>query len=255
MENSVLPKDLYNIIFKFCNPKTLFNLKKLCKQTNKMFTIVITDPINDEYEKCGVVIYEGNHMKKKIILKDKGTETKLKKIVRAYKNIIQEYSIDADKEVLFTIKWNGTQYLKYKCQTVNEKISILIVHKNKTVSWPIEQDLIPVKHYQLYYKEDWIGTFTGTTPHQAASKAFTGLMKRSNESGKALLCDVLINFTIKEKTRESSCKYYYYTGIKKKLDVPEIVTIGNGNNSKNIQYNYMNKINRRSFQYKVIYNE
>ena len=49
------------------------------------------------------------------------------------------------------------------------------------------------------------GTYTGSTPKQAAQKAYTQLKLRNNTKRK-------INFTIKETTSDSSKKSYKYFG-------------------------------------------
>ena len=49
------------------------------------------------------------------------------------------------------------------------------------------------------------GIYTGNTPKQAASKAFTQLRKQSNKKGK-------IKFSIKETTLDSARKIFNYEG-------------------------------------------
>ena len=78
------------------------------------------------------------------------------------------------------------------------------------------------------------GRFTGSSPKQAASKAFTAITKKKKNK------NAETNFTIRECTRGSHCKKYHYIGKRVELETPKIITIG----SKEVKYKYANKIAR-----------
>lgn len=84
---------------------------------------------------------------------------------------------------------------------------------------------------------DTYGTYIGTNPRRAASKAFTKLaklynFKNSNDNYN------FIQFTIREITRNSSNKEYTFHGTRVKLYKPTIVN----HNGKKIKYHYKNII-------------
>ena len=81
------------------------------------------------------------------------------------------------------------------------------------------------------------GTYTGSTPKQAAAKAFTQLRKQSNKKGN-------IKFSIKETTIDSARKIFNYEGERSKLDTPSIVQFGSGKNAKEVTYTHKDKIYR-----------
>lgn len=266
MENSFLPQDLFNIILTYCDDKRLGNFRATCQAANKKITFKLIDPvdlINYSYEKKGYIIYNGKRLNKKLVLKnkDKDKKAKLNKIVEAYRHIVDEYSLEKDQDTYFSILW-GPTYYKYKCNTVNgfANVNVTYVDKNKTVQWPLQKgnhgyDDHIRRNFQLYNKHriyggKWSGTYVGETPRQAAKKAFTALIKYKKEKGEDI--EQEINFIIKEKTRTSSAKYYYYTGQRVKFDQPHIVNIGGHHaHGKQIQFNYINKIHKRKHHYTI----
>ena len=81
------------------------------------------------------------------------------------------------------------------------------------------------------------GRYTGMTPKQAASKAFTQMVK----------VDPTINTTnikLKESTRGSTGKTYLYQATRVKLDRPQTLQIGSGDNAKTITYEYRHVIKK-----------
>lgn len=77
----------------------------------------------------------------------------------------------------------------------------------------------------------YTGKYTGSSPLQAARKAFSKLSKST--SGQ-------IKFGIQECTRGSKCKRFFYVGSRQKLKTPRIVQIG----GRSITYKYKNKVYR-----------
>ena len=108
------------------------------------------------------------------------------------------------------------------------------------------------RHFRVYDEygallgvEGWHGCFVGRTPRQAASKAFTRLMKHKeyqNEHDE----NEHVTFYIKEITRGSKRQYkkYGYSGKRITLDNPREVDIGRGNYRRTIKYKHKNKIAR-----------
>jgi len=81
------------------------------------------------------------------------------------------------------------------------------------------------------------GIYTGNTPKQAATKAFTQLRKKHNKKGK-------IKFSIKETTVDSTRKIFNYEGERSKLDTPSVVQFGSGKNATEVTYTHKDKIYR-----------
>jgi len=86
------------------------------------------------------------------------------------------------------------------------------------------------------------GRYSGIKPKQAANKVYSALWRERKTKGKATTGK--IKFAIRECTRGSKRKIYYYTGIRQKLDEPTEVQIqsGGGGVPKTVQYNYSNKV-------------
>lgn len=88
------------------------------------------------------------------------------------------------------------------------------------------------------------GSYSGSNPRRAASKAFTRLAKFYNFKNSTNDYKY-INFTIRETTKSSANKEYTYYGTRVKLFKPTVVNI----NGKSIKYNYKNIItNSRDVQ-------
>lgn len=237
MENSVLPQDLFNAVFKHCDLKTKFNLKVTCRRANEKYIVIVNDPLY-EYSKKGVVIYNNKHIKK-FVLKIKGKESKIKKIASAYRFIVKKYELDAASDVEFTIKW-GLVYKKYLCKTVNNKVSIINTTKDKQKVVEYKRERYQRRNFQLWYKGQRSGTYTGETPSQAAKKALTALIKHSEDK------DAEFKFAIREKTSGSANKYFYFKGQRTHVKNPSQVNIRDRmGNMRHIQFNYINKVYKR----------
>ena len=89
------------------------------------------------------------------------------------------------------------------------------------------------RKFRLVHPENY-GRFTGKTPSQAGSKAFTYLAKKKKSTGQN------IKFTIQEMTQNSQKKEYKYIGQRSKLKEPVFRQVG-GNS---FSFNYKNKIKR-----------
>lgn len=81
------------------------------------------------------------------------------------------------------------------------------------------------------------GSYSGSTPRRAASKAFTQLAKLYNFKNSTNDYKY-INFTIRETTRNSANKEYTFYGTRVKLFKPTVVN----HNGKRIKYYYKNII-------------
>ena len=80
------------------------------------------------------------------------------------------------------------------------------------------------------------GRYAGKRPRQAASKAFTNMMKEKHKTGNTTEGE--FEMKLVECTRGSACKVYSYVGERVKLDKPETMNIA----GQEITYNYRNKI-------------
>jgi hypothetical protein len=90
------------------------------------------------------------------------------------------------------------------------------------------------------------GLYIGYSPKQAASKAFTKIFQKSQSSASTdgFTVNQTVIFTLQEKTMGSHKKMYVYSGIRKKLNHPQTVTMSGGN--KTITYMYSNSIKKIS---------
>ncbi len=78
------------------------------------------------------------------------------------------------------------------------------------------------------------GTYTGSTPMQAASKAFTKICRTLFSSEE---CECI--FSVQETTKDSKGRIFTYKGIRSKLKEPKVMQRGN---SKPYEILYENKI-------------
>ena len=87
------------------------------------------------------------------------------------------------------------------------------------------------------------GRYTGTTPKQAASKAFTKMVRNAKENNVEITNTDII---LRESTRGSNRKNYGYVATREKLDNPVTLQITDANTEepKNIIYHYKNNIKR-----------
>lgn len=86
------------------------------------------------------------------------------------------------------------------------------------------------------------GRYCGRKPKQAAVKGLTKIMKRVKETGGDTSKPVF--FGIKECTRRSKHKIYFYNGQRVKLDNPMPVPIGKGEGQKKIIYQFQNDVKK-----------
>lgn len=89
-----------------------------------------------------------------------------------------------------------------------------------------------------------IGRYTGETPKQAASKAFTKLSQKLKNDGKKIPKENQI--FLRESTRGSNRKVYGYSASKNKLKTPQELHIKDKvtGEKKTIIYNYRNNIRK-----------
>lgn len=90
------------------------------------------------------------------------------------------------------------------------------------------------------------GRYCGAKPKQAACKALSGIYKTFKE-GKGKVTGE-IKFGVKECTRGSKCKFYWYSGERKTLDEPITLKINKGSDGKGkeITYYYNNVVKKES---------
>lgn len=89
------------------------------------------------------------------------------------------------------------------------------------------------------------GRYTGDTPKQAASKAFTKMLQQLKKDNQPLPKKSTIIY-LRESTRGSARKVYGYEAARLKLDEPQELTIKDKDSGeeKVIVYNYRNKIKK-----------
>lgn len=88
------------------------------------------------------------------------------------------------------------------------------------------------------------GRYTGATPKQAASKAYTKLLQKLKQSGGSI--PKTTTLYLRESTRNSPKKVYGYAASRIKLTEPQQLTIKDKvtGSDKTITYNYRNKIKK-----------
>lgn len=85
------------------------------------------------------------------------------------------------------------------------------------------------------------GRYSGQKPKQAANKVYSALWRARKAAGKQVTGK--IKFSIRECTRGSKHKTYYYVGVRDKLDKPTKVPIQTGGGeSKIVKYYYSNNV-------------
>ncbi|AGF85475.1 hypothetical protein QJ854_gp307 [Moumouvirus goulette] len=86
------------------------------------------------------------------------------------------------------------------------------------------------------------GRYTGGTPKQAASKAYTKTIQKLKSEKKPIPKQSTI--ILRESTRGSPRKYYGYEASRLKLDKPQELTINTDGQEKIIVYHFRNKIKK-----------
>jgi Non-histone chromosomal protein MC1 len=88
---------------------------------------------------------------------------------------------------------------------------------------------------------DISGRYSGRKPKQAANKVYSALWRERKTNNKSVTGK--IKFAIRECTRGSRHKTYYYVGIREKLDTPTKVPIqSGGGETKIVKYFYSNNV-------------
>jgi hypothetical protein len=89
-----------------------------------------------------------------------------------------------------------------------------------------------------------IGRYTGETPKQAGSKAFTKLVQRTKKEGGKV--PKKINIYLRESTRRSNRKTYGYVASRRQLEEPQELEIQDATTgeTKRITYYYRNDIKK-----------
>lgn len=93
--------------------------------------------------------------------------------------------------------------------------------------------------------EETYGRYTGDTPKQAASKAFTKMLQKLKANGKHPPKQSTTIY-LRESTRGSSRKSYGYEAFRQKLDEPQelVITDDKTGVTKTITYHYRNRIKK-----------
>ena len=89
-----------------------------------------------------------------------------------------------------------------------------------------------------------LGRYTGSTPKQAGSKAFTKMVQKSTKAGKKMPKST--NIYLRESTRQSNRKTYGYVASRRKLDEPQMLEITDATTgeTKQITYYYRNDVKK-----------
>jgi hypothetical protein len=94
------------------------------------------------------------------------------------------------------------------------------------------------RYFQIITNNGTRGRFAGSTPKQAANKIFTQLVKNINNIDQ-------YEFSIKECTRNSKKRIFYYVGSKSALECPKTVQIRPAHNKDDpikVVYKYENQV-------------
>lgn len=85
------------------------------------------------------------------------------------------------------------------------------------------------------------GRYSGVKPKQAGNKVYSSVWRERKAAGKPLTGE--FKFAIRECTRNSRRKVYYYIGKRVRLDKPTKVNIKDvDGETKVVEYNYSNKV-------------
>lgn len=128
--------------------------------------------------------------------------------------------------------------IEYKKERLLIKLGLSAIQMNKS---PEDQKQ---RFFVAYDENDQtIGTFTGETPKQAASKAFTALMGKTEDES---LAESGMKIYLKEIAPDGNKKIYGYDAKRKKLDYPiEVTTVDKKSGEKKvITYQYENQIKK-----------
>ena len=100
-----------------------------------------------------------------------------------------------------------------------------------------------LRYFKLMYGGEVKGRFCGRKPKQAANKAFSSIIKEKlSGGGNGVVSNV--DFSIRECTRGSKQKDYYYTGSREELKNHVEVQIQSGGSTKTITYKFQNKLQK-----------
>ncbi|AYV84572.1 MAG: hypothetical protein Hyperionvirus29_25 [Hyperionvirus sp.] len=98
-----------------------------------------------------------------------------------------------------------------------------------------------VRYFKCIHGTNTVGRYSGQTPKQAASKAFTKLYKE----GYTYLNRPIV-FKIYECTRNSMNQHHSYEGCRSELEHPLEVKYKSGESDKIVKYKFKNKITKLS---------
>ena len=242
MQQSIIPKDLLDIIFNFCNIETKRELKKLCKLTYWSYNFVCGDPLFCQ----GTIDCKVKYNNKTIdsfIFQQHGKISKNSIIFRVYNKLIDKYKLDKNDIIKFGMIWDN-EIIEYSVRNdnlllKNQQMKILsdnVIKNNKN----------KFRKFCLIIKNKKVGRFIGNKPKQAASKAFNSLVKKYRKEN--INDNFIKDFTIQEITKGCEHKFYYYFGESKKLEKPVMVNIRGG---QQITYNIENIIKKRKPNYRI----
>lgn len=245
--------DVLNLIIKMCDSKTRNLFPLLCKEFSRAYYIECIDIIRKNKQLVGEIIYNQMMFRKKIILTDFNSFVKKEKIIESYKYIADTCGINGP--ICFTIKWNDMP-INYVCLPYT-KTNIKIFYPNgESEIWPPIHKNHTRRYFKMYYfdpytnkRSEFQGRFCGEHPSQAAKKALSKIYLFFRNKGKTNIhtdCEI-IHFAIKESTRGSSRKIFYYSGKLKELKTPTNMTITDRytNRQQHIKYRYRSVVKPR----------
>lgn len=98
------------------------------------------------------------------------------------------------------------------------------------------------RFFKCWYNDQCFGRYSGIKPKQAASKAFTALIR--NNGGNNDCVNKAFKFEMVECTRNSKRKHTFYEGTRFKLDKPLAIKFKGSTGEKTITYNFTNKVKK-----------
>ena len=139
------------------------------------------------------------------------------------------------------LKIGKTDNVSQLCEDTSEKGSLDVM---KSFEVELSGDIHKNRFFKIIDAKTGAsyGRYTGDTPEQAASKAFTQLLQKMKEEGKAPPEQTIIY--LREATRGSARKIYGYEAFRQKLKEPQKLTIRDKNTGeeKEIVYHFRNKL-------------
>lgn len=233
LEKCFLPLEILEQIIPHCELKTQANIIESCKIVHDLYKKNTTKDENyaiscNNAIKSGPVKYyvTDDLYRKLFIISTKKKNDVFKKVKRRLDNKYEHF----DK--FYVSQKNGKCF---KITRINGGYNIKSCSSEKNRK----------RTFTIFLNGKQSGRYTGSTPKQAANKAFTAINHKENLKGQRLITDTPVvyraNFIIKETTRGSTHKYYFFEGKRIKLDFPCTRRVG----QTQVTWRYKNEIQKR----------